>query len=231
MQSLLDNDFVYNRFLCVCFCKWYKILLIRNNDILHLITDVLKGSFPVWPYTNNLTIPHNLQVVSLCMTGTFNLHRGHQSGPVMESQLRGSPSGKHLLLVNNGETRYRFQWKSLKSLGPSDAIWCWRSGSTLVQVMACCLTAPSHYVNQCWFIITKVQWHSAKGNFPRDTPSITTISLQITYLKFHAHLPGTNELIVLLQSMGVFSHQFIQITQHCDSSLWFQIIRNYFVWV
>ena len=170
--------------------------------------------------------------MSLCMTGTFNLHKGHQSGPVMESQLRGNPSGKHLLLVNNGETRCRFQWKSLNSLGPSDAAWCWRSGSTLVQVMACCLTEPSQYLNQCWFIITKVQWHSAKGNFPRDTPpSITTISLKITYLKFHAHLPGTNELIVLLQSMGVFSHQFIQITQYCDSSLWFQLIRNYFGWV
>ena len=38
----------------------------------------------------------------------------------------------------------RPQWVNL--LGPSDAIWCWRS--TLVQVMACCLTAPSHYLNQ-----------------------------------------------------------------------------------
>ena len=46
------------------------------------------------------------------------------------------------------------------SLGPSDAIWRWRSWSTLVQVMACCLTAPSHYLNQCWLIISEVQWHS-----------------------------------------------------------------------
>ena len=30
------------------------------------------------------------------------------------------------------------------SLGPSDAIRRWRSWSTLVQVMACYLTAPSH---------------------------------------------------------------------------------------
>ena len=28
-----------------------------------------------------------------------------------------------------------------------------RSGSTLAQVMACCLKAPSHYLNQCWLII------------------------------------------------------------------------------
>ena len=40
----------------------------------------------------------------------------------------------------------------LNSMCPSDAIWRHRSGSTLAQVMACCLTAPSHYLNQCWLI-------------------------------------------------------------------------------
>ena len=60
-------------------------------------------------------------------------------------------------------------WNVINSLGPSDAIWWQRSGSTLVQVMACCLTAPSHYLNQCWLIISKVEWHSSKGNFIRDT--------------------------------------------------------------
>ena len=50
----------------------------------------------------------------------------------------------------------------LNSLWPSDAIWRWRSWSTLVQVMACCLTAPSHYLNQCWLIISKVLWHSSE---------------------------------------------------------------------
>ena len=38
---------------------------------------------------------------------------------------------------------------SLNSLWPSDAIWQQRSGSTLAQVMACCLMAPSHYLTQC----------------------------------------------------------------------------------
>ena len=46
------------------------------------------------------------------------------------------------------------------SFGPNDAIWRQRSGSTLAQVMACCLMAPSHYLNQCWLIISEVQWHS-----------------------------------------------------------------------
>ena len=35
------------------------------------------------------------------------------------------------------------------SMWPSDNIWRQKSGSTLAQVMACCLTAPSHYLNQC----------------------------------------------------------------------------------
>ena len=39
--------------------------------------------------------------------------------------------------------------ESIKSVWPSDAIWWHRSGSTLAQVMACCLMAPSHYLNQC----------------------------------------------------------------------------------
>ena len=29
-----------------------------------------------------------------------------------------------------------------------------RPGSTLAQVMACCLMAPSHYLNRCWLIIS-----------------------------------------------------------------------------
>ena len=48
------------------------------------------------------------------------------------------------------------------SLGPSDAIWRWRSWSTLVQAMACCLTAQSHYLNNFWLIIRKVLWHSSE---------------------------------------------------------------------
>ena len=34
-----------------------------------------------------------------------------------------------------------------------------RSESTLSQVMACCLTTPSHYLNQCWLIVSEIQWH------------------------------------------------------------------------
>ena len=39
---------------------------------------------------------------------------------------------------------------SINPLWPSDTIWWYRSWSTLIQIMACCLRAPSHYLNQCW---------------------------------------------------------------------------------
>ena len=37
----------------------------------------------------------------------------------------------------------------VNSLWPSDVIWCWRSKSTLVQLMTWCLAAPSHHLHQC----------------------------------------------------------------------------------
>ena len=44
----------------------------------------------------------------------------------------------------------------VNSLWPSDAKWWHRSGSTLAQVMACCLMAISHHPNQCWPLISEV---------------------------------------------------------------------------
>ena len=55
--------------------------------------------------------------------------------------------------------------RPLNSLRPSDAIWRQWSWTTLAQVMACCLTAPSHYLNQCWLIIRGVLWHTSESSF------------------------------------------------------------------
>ena len=51
----------------------------------------------------------------------------------------------------------------VKSLWPGDAIWRHGTRSTLAQVMTCCLTAPSHYLDQCWLVIVEVPWHSSQG--------------------------------------------------------------------
>ena len=55
---------------------------------------------------------------------------------------------------------------------PSDVIWQQGSRSTFAQVMACCLTAPSHYLNQCWLMISGVLWHSADSNFTENTQDV-----------------------------------------------------------
>ena len=46
-------------------------------------------------------------------------------------------------------------------LASGDTIWC---PSILVQVMACCLTAPSLYLNRYSLVIGRVLWHSPEGN-------------------------------------------------------------------
>ena len=61
--------------------------------------------------------------------------------------------------------RYGSEPEHFNSLWPSDAIWCQRSQSTLVQVMVCCLMAPNHYLNQCWHIMSNVQWHPLVKHF------------------------------------------------------------------
>ena len=74
------------------------------------------------------------------------------------------------------------------SLLSSDDIW---PGSTLAQVMAWCLTAPSHYLNQCWLLISEVLWHTLDSKFkgvPKLLFGIT--SLKIILSKSLSHFPG-----------------------------------------
>ena len=47
--------------------------------------------------------------------------------------------------------------------------------------MACCLMAPSHYQNQCWFIISEILWHSPGSNFRENAEDIYTHVLDMTY--------------------------------------------------
>ena len=79
-------------------------------------------------------------------------------------------------------------------------MWWQRSGSTLAQVMACCLTAPIHYLNQCSsMIISEFQWHwylAISQEMPQ--PSITKICLKITHLKLHSNFPRAQWVKVII---------------------------------
>ena len=70
---------------------------------------------------------------------------------------------------------------SLEPVLPSAAIWPQSFRSTLARVMACCLTAPSHYLNQCWLIISEIL---LKANSPEMfNISINGMSLKMINLK------------------------------------------------
>ena len=71
-----------------------------------------------------------------------------------------------------------------------------RSESTLAQVMACCRTAPSPYLNLDWSSVKPSDIHIRAISEEMPQPVITKIHLKITYLKFHSNFPGANELIV-----------------------------------
>ena len=66
--------------------------------------------------------------------------------------------------------------------------------STLVQVMACCLMATPHYLNQCCLIISEVMWLSTECNFTRNAQDIYPwYVFKITELKLQLHLQGASE--------------------------------------
>ena len=98
-------------------------------------------------------------------------------------------SGKHVITEKTKHWTYATnnfripsQFCPLTHWGLSTPYGDKRSGSMLAQVMACCLTAPSHYLNQCWLIISKIQWHSFEGNFTRDTSAINHENLFENYM-------------------------------------------------
>ena len=78
----------------------------------------------------------------------------------------------------------------INSLWPGDVIWWQWSGSTLALVIACCLTAPSHHLNQCWHLICQVLCHSILQQVPKLPFSIMT--LKIIRLWLLPHLLGVN---------------------------------------
>ena len=75
----------------------------------------------------------------------------------------------------------------VKPLWPSNAMVsvCLKSWALLVQlqVMACYLMAPSHYLNQYWCIMSEVPWHSFYGDVYFITHYIPKSCLKFTHLK------------------------------------------------
>ena len=72
----------------------------------------------------------------------------------------------------------------------SDAIWRHRFWSTLAKIMACCLTAIIHCVNQCWLIICEVLWYLRAISQEKLKISILHMNLKIADLRLQLYQRG-----------------------------------------
>ena len=110
------------------------------------------------------------------------------------------------LLGHNELIWYFLTLPLFNPLKPSGAIWGNNSGSTLTQVMACCLMAPSHYLNPCWFLISSEDlWHSSESNFTSTKDTILyefenyTLKITVPYPRGQwVNMQSHNHLFVCL---------------------------------
>ena len=111
-------------------------------NMLVKFTVTLTKAGPIWP------IGWLINSALSCRYGTYS----HQS--VTTSLVNtGQPllSGQREACISTLSTL-----PTVNSLRPIDKTSRRKFGSTLVQGMACCLTAPSHYLHQCWLLVKKI---------------------------------------------------------------------------
>ena len=140
----------------LCFAIWVVTVTHWSRDKMAAIFQVkfsngffnenssisIKISLKFVPKTPFNNIPTLVQIMSWHLPGDKPL-----SEPMMVSLLT------HIRVI-------RTQWVKLIM-----ASWCHRDVSKMPQVMACCLTAPSHYLKKYFLIISEVHWQSSEGNF------------------------------------------------------------------
>ena len=70
-------------------------------------------------------------------------------------------------IYHDGSILHAVLYAAFNSLLPGYATWQHKSWSTLAQAITYWLMALSHYRNQCWLIISEIQWHSQQGNLKK----------------------------------------------------------------
>ena len=112
-----------------------------------------------WCLINVAAIPRQSCQSERCRLCILNNSLYTQWPPVCTCLYISNFSLKYFVVVNRTTPSYRhhMNWldsfyllgvRFIHSFWPSDAIWWHRSGSTLAQLMACCLTA--HYHEKVW---------------------------------------------------------------------------------
>ena len=112
----------------------------------------------------------------------------------------------------------------VNSLWPSDAIWRHISGTTLAQVRACCLTAPSHYLNHCLFIFKGVFGPSPRlkaiwyGLLKISLFFLSKVSLKVRLLKLFTNLPGAYKKLNSACKLALYLKLLMPWKCHCGNS-------------
>ena len=104
----------------------------------------------------------------------------------------------------------------INSLWPSDALWPQRFGSTLAQGTACCLTAASHNLSQCW--LETLDMH-CRTNL-KELHNIWHLKIALISLIFETFLRSLNgQWVNLWSSHAMWCHKtcssLIQTIPYC----------------
>ena len=156
--------------MCAHFCykSWHTYHAVNTQEISHSSTlgELWDADSAYWEEKWPPNWNHTVLVKLFFPSWATQDH--DFPNPMMIQTILTDPLS--LLHVNHSGTRsFGLPWPL--NLLSNDAIWRWVFWSTLVQVMACCLTAPSHYLNLQWLIISEVQWQSPDSNLPQSLMS------------------------------------------------------------
>ena len=149
-----------------------KRIFLHHALVYIVVINFQPGSLSIWWNYNQIWIIIKLEIwiIRKCF---FKFMVQEQRSDLVY-QCRLTSIGIPIVKISwSGKMFLCWIWaQCVNSLGPDDPKWWQRSASTLAHVMACCLRALSHYLNQYWFTISKVYWHSFEYNFTRDTSAI-----------------------------------------------------------
>ena len=89
----------------------------------------------------------------------------------------------------------------INSVWSSGAIWRHGSESALAQVMACCLTAPSHYLNQYWLTINDIFKYSLRAIQMKCSRYLSLILIRKLWIQNYIHIsqaPMISDFVISL---------------------------------
>ena len=199
------NHYIYCVYLCLyTLLKFWQLFFISNN-FLHIVLFTvifhkhsLNCFWMVYYFTNRRN--KNKLVVLLWYVITLPQTRAW----LVKVKVKNAGAYFTKTDLLNQQFLMALELIPINTLWPSDAIWWDRYESTLAQVMACCLTAPNHYLSQCWLLISKIMWHSPDSNVTGNAAAtICRMSLKIIlYNYFHFCQGPMRQYLLVARPLG-----------------------------